>query len=67
MYLILTEEHPYNANKSVEYEPVFTGDLIRVNKALEDQSCFVYKIDGLIRVRAIEISFNEITEEMQDD
>lgn len=45
----------------------FTDDLHRVSESLKDPEVRVYKLDGLTRITQVEITYQEITEETEDE
>lgn len=65
MYLILTEYTDMCGYVSGKFEPMFTSDLHRVSFALKKENVRVFKIDTITEVKEVEVSYNEITTEME--
>lgn len=73
MYLVL---YPNNNGVSsfreddkpvTSYNPFYTTDIYKVSEALKRDDVIVYKIDSLTRVRAIEMTYQEIVMEMDNE
>ncbi len=64
MYLILiSSEDPLHQRKPNScYQSYFTDDIEKVSKCLKDGAA-VYKLDTLTKVKDIEVTYQEITEE----
>ncbi len=65
MYLLLS--HPdysgINFDRGIYFESKFTEDPIAVKNHLKYEKNVAYKIDTLIRITGMELTFQEITEE----
>ena len=66
MYMIL---HPTSGMMSCErngvFQALFTDDLHRVSQALDEKNVRVFKLDSLVEVKDIEITYQEITNETE--
>lgn len=68
MYLILllNDDLLHQRTPNECYQSCFTDDIEKVSKCLKD-GAKVYKLDSLTKVKEIEVTYQEITEETNNE
>ena len=51
---------------STEFNSIFTTDMNRVSKALENKDVQVYSLNRMTRIRDVKVTYEEVTQEMID-
>lgn len=54
-------------NPATTYNSFYTTDTYKVSEALKRDDVIVYKMDSLTRVRAIDVTYQEIVMEMDNE
>jgi hypothetical protein len=67
MYLILFPHQGISSSHTNTFEAIYTKDMHRVSEALKLPNIKVFKLDSLVEIKEIEVTYQEIPKEMKDE